>query len=269
MGSIIKNMPTSEYFAIKALSASGAKLLRRSAAHYLASTTSNREPTGAMKLGTLTHTLLFEPSAFEEEYAIAPMFDKRTNIGKKAALEFGEDNAGKKILDESELLRAKAISEAARGNPVVQEYFEKGGEAETVFLWEQYGVPCKARMDFISGNTILDLKTCKDASPEGFAKQIGSFQYHMQAAFYIDGFRLVTGNDAKFVFIAVESEAPYAVGIYEIDAASLASGGRAMRSAAETYKEAQKPQQDHPCYTTGIRTLAIPSWALNEPFDNW
>lgn len=269
MASIIKNMPTSEYFAIKALSASGAKLLRRSAAHYLASTTSNREPTGAMKLGTLTHTLLFEPSAFEEEYAIAPMFDKRTNIGKKAALEFGEDNAGKKILDESELLRAKAISEAARGNPVVQEYFEKGGEAETVFQWEQYGVPCKARMDFISGNTILDLKTCKDASPEGFAKQIGSFQYHMQAAFYLDGFRIATGNDAKFVFIAVESEAPYAVGIYEIDAASLASGGRAMRSAAETFKKAQLPQPDYPCYTTGIRTLAIPAWALNEPFDNW
>lgn len=268
MAKLIKDMPAKEYHAIKALSASGAKLLLRSPAHYLESMTNPREPTAAMKLGTLTHTLLFEPQKFEEEFAISPRFDMRTTIGKKAAQEFQEDNEGKTILDEAQYSRAKAIASAAQESPVFKEYFEEGGDAEVTMLWDQHRVSCKARVDFICGDIMLDLKTCQDASPEGFARQIATYKYHLQAAHYMDGFLAVSGIELKkFIFIAVESEAPHAVGIYELDAKSLLAGRRAMREAAEGFIIAQNGPQKRYSYTRGVQTIAIPGWAMGEPFE--
>ena len=55
-------MPASDYHKVEALSASGAKLLLRSPAHYIASKTTPREPTAAMRLGTLTHALILRHS---------------------------------------------------------------------------------------------------------------------------------------------------------------------------------------------------------------
>lgn len=268
MAKLIKDMPASEYHAIKALSASGAKLLLRSPAHYLESMTNPREPSAAMKLGTLTHTLFFEPEKFEQEFAISPRFDMRTTIGKKAAQEFQDDNQGKTILDEAQYSRAKAIASAAQENPVVKEYFEESGDAEVTMLWDQHKVPCKARVDFLCGDVMLDLKTCQDASPEGFARQIATYKYHLQAAHYADGFLAVSGIELKkFVFIAVESEAPHAVGIYELDAKSLLAGKRAMREAADAYILATDKPQKRYYYTRGVQTISIPQWALGEPFE--
>ena len=268
MGKLIKDLPAGEYHAIKALSASGAKLLLRSPAHFLELTTNPREPTAAMKLGTLTHTLFFEPEKFAQEFAISPRFDKRTSIGKKAAEEFEADNEGKTILDEAQYARAKTISDAAKANPAVKDYLEEGGDAEVTMLWDQHRVPCKARVDFLSGDVMLDLKTCQDASPEGFARQIATYKYHLQAAHYMDGFLAISGLELKkFIFVAVESEAPYAVGVYELDAKSLLAGKRAMREAAEGYIMATEKPLKAFSFTRGVQTISIPQWAMGEPFE--
>ena len=260
-------MPATDYHAIEALSASGAKLLLRSPAHYLAARNSPREPSSAMRLGTIVHGLILEPDTFRDQFAVMPKFDKRTKVGKQAAEEFEADNAGKIVIDEYTHETATAIATSVLKHPVVAQHM-RGGNAEVSMLWDQYGVPCKARYDYMTGSAVLDVKTCSDASPEGFAKQIAKFQYHVQAAHYSAGFREVVGWDLdRFVFIAVETEAPYAVGVYTLDPRSLQSGRLLMERAAEAYKRALEHATDMPAiYSPDVVEISVPNWAQVEPF---
>ena len=263
---MIKSLPASDYHKIKALSASTAKTLLKSPAHYLASLANPREPTAAMRLGTLCHTLVFEPDDFEKDFAIMPKVDKRTKFGKEAAASFEADNEGKIILDEYQYEKARAIADSALAHPLVAEYM-KGGDAEITMLLEQYDLPWKASVDYLVGNVIFDLKTCQDASAEGFARQIGAFQYHLQAAHYAAGYEAINGKPLdRFCFIAVESEPPFATGVYVIDAAGLQSGRAFMAKAAKAFKQAQQPELVQATYSPDLVELTLPNWAVHQPF---
>jgi exodeoxyribonuclease VIII len=134
-------------------------------------------------------------------------------------------------------------------------------------LWEQYGLPCKARVDYLVGDVIFDLKTCQDASPEGFARQIGAFQYHLQAAHYAAGYEAINGKPLdRFCFIAVESEPPYATGVYVIDSVGLQSGRAFMAKAAKAFKQAQQPEKVKAMYADHLVELTLPNWSLAQPF---
>ena len=102
----------------------------------------------------------------------------------------------------------------------------------------------------------MDLKTTTDASPKGFAKSVASFRYHVQAAHY-----LAAGLFDKFIFIAVEKEAPYAVACYELDADALTEGqrlrGRDLQRIANCRAMAAWPG-----YGDELQTISLPGWAF-------
>lgn len=262
---VYTGMPAPDYHAIDALSASGAKHLLRSPAHYLAQKEKPMEPTASMRLGTAVHTMILEPEKADIEIARAPKVDKRTKVGKETIELFEREHQGKLILDADVFDKAAAIAEAVAKHPVARDLL-KDGQAETSMLWKAYdGLPCKARFDYYRGDGIVDVKTTQDASPEAFARSIASFKYHMQAAHYLQGYREVTGWDAEhFTFIAVESEAPYAIGIYTLDEASLMSGRILMQKAALAWRRAQEPAAWQG-YSPNPMTISVPSWALLDP----
>jgi len=257
---VVEDMPALEYHSFEALSASGAKMLMKTPAHYLASREQSA-PTKAMILGTVVHTMVLEPEKFESEVAVAPKFDMRTKFGKQAREEFEESSKGKLVIDEFEHEKARGISESLRAHPFFIEYV-KDGTAETTMLWEQYGVQCKARVDYIAKDVIYDVKTCQDASPAGFSRQIANFKYHMQAAHYLMGRKRLVGTNiepSRFVFLAVESSPPYSVGIYSLTRESLQRGAEGMKQAAERYIQIgeDKPTQH---YTDGLQEISLPGW---------
>ena len=261
---IIHDMPAAEYHSIDALSASGAKHLLKTPAHYLASRNFG-EPTKAMILGTVVHTMGLEPEKFEAEVAVAPKFDMRTKFGKQAREEFEGASVGKIVIDEYEYEKAKGISDSLRRHPFFKENV-KNGETETTMMWEQYGVQCKARVDYIAKDVIYDVKTCQDASPSGFAKQIAKFQYHIQAAHYLVGRKRLAGvnlDPMNFVFLAVESAPPYSCGIYTLTGRSLKQGLREIARAAERFANIGEAES-HKDYTDGVMEISLPSWAIDE-----
>lgn len=262
---VYTGMPAPDYHAIDALSASGAKHLLRSPAHYLAQKEKPMEPTASMRLGTAVHTMILEPEKADIEIARAPKVDKRTKVGKETIELFEREHQGKLILDADVFDKAASIAEAVAKHPVARDLL-KDGQPEVSMLWKAYdGLPCKARFDYYRGDGIVDVKTTQDASPEAFARSIASFKYHMQAAHYLQGYREVTGWDAEhFTFIAVESEAPYAIGIYTLDEPSLQSGRMLMERAALAFQRANDPAEwkGYPRQST---TLSVPSWALLDP----
>ena len=225
-----------------------------------------------MKLGTVVHTLILEPEKAAAEIAVCPKFDLRTTFGKKGQADFEAGAGGKLVVNEDVYARASRIADSVRAHGFVREQMLSGGggDAEAVMLWRQYDVACKCRMDMLKGATIFDVKTCQDASPDGFARQIATYSYHIQAAHYAAGYREVTGWELdRFVFIAVESEAPYAVGIYALDPRSLQSGRILMARAGVAYKRALEMMANgaQPAtYADDLIEIAIPGWAQVEPF---
>lgn len=253
-------MTDEEYFALDALSASGAKLLRKSPLHYYADRLRPRTPTPAMVFGTVVHRLALEPE--RPAYVV-----KRLNwASKEGKLERERLEAtGLPILTEADGDRALSIRDALWSDAQIAELLEVA-ETEVAMTWEQHNVPCKAKADGIFNGVILDLKTCIDASPAGFARSIGTFAYHMQAAHYIDGLAATRGRATEFLFIAVESQPPHATAIYKLDAATLAAGRREMKRAAELYAFCKRTGE-WPGYSRDVLTLTLPNWAM--PADEW
>lgn len=249
-------MRDEEYFALEALSASGAKLLRKSPLHYWSERQSKKPPTPAMVFGTAVHRLALEPDS--------PAFCvKKLNWASKEGKAEREmlEATGLPILSEADASRAFAIRDALWADARIAGML-KGAETEVPLLWEQHGVKCKAKMDAIKGDAIIDLKTCIDASPRGFERAVAQFQYHMQAAHYFDGLAIARKTNVRdFLFIAIESQAPYAVAVYRLDAATLAAGKREMARAAALYKDCMA-KGEWPGYAREVLTLTLPSWAM-------
>ena len=108
---------------------------------------------------------------------------------------------------------------------------------------------------------VIDLKTTIDPSPYGFAKQCANFGYHLQDQFY----RRCMLNDGhevdRFIFIAVGKDAPYPVGVYELDHQSLDEGAAGVQCALEKYHQALKTNVWE--YGFGdLQTIQIPSYSF-------
>jgi len=220
-----------DYHADPAISASQLKEISRSPYHYWSRYLDpSRTPaiaTSAMKLGSLTHCAVLEPDQLSARYGITP--DRRSNAGKALAAEM--EASGIEAVTAQEMEQALAMAASVRSNSTAALLLSNGA-AEQSFWFDDIptGLKCKCRPDWLStdGATIVDLKTCQDASPASFAKAVANFGYQIQAAHYLAG-TLAT----RFIFVAVEKTAPYAIGVYELDTEALVHGNIARHNALQ------------------------------------
>ena len=252
------DISNADYHADPAVSASHLKTVMQSPYHYwsryLDPDRVAMTPTAAMRLGSLTHCATLEPDELTKRYQLAP--DRRTKEGKAAVVEMAA--AGIEAVSEADLAQALQMADAVRSNSTAA-LLLANGQAEQSFWWDDIatGMRCKCRPDWFDGETIVDLKTCQDASPAGFAKAVAQWSYQAQAAHYL------CGTLAKrFIFCAVEKTAPYAVGVYELDAEAMAHGSVLRHTSLQKIQDC-RAINSWPGYTDGgIQTLQLPGWAL-------
>ena len=124
------------------------------------------------------------------------------------------------------------------------------------------GIECRCRPDAVTERgVIVDLKTTRDASPEEFARSIAQYRYHVQAAFYSDGYRAAFGEAPRgFVFIAVETEAPYLVAVYVASEAMTQRGRIDYQADLDTFRWC-RDHNDWPGYSGHPLTIDLPKWA--------
>jgi hypothetical protein len=240
---LILDMPAEEYFAVKALSASGIKLLNSGPLEYWYYTFgpgSHQEGTAAMKLGTAKHLAGLEGlEAFRRVYV--PAIDKRDYEGvldsqeelKSWCKEHGLPVGGTKAvlcdrifeatlslpesewpvlwmkevesqkncahIDGQEILTQDdykdALAKAKQIAPIIQKLRDGGGMPEVSIFWEQDGIPCKARFDFLSPGVVMDLKNIQNSHRISFDKLISKTMANsllpIQAEFYLRGARAI------------------------------------------------------------------------------
>lgn len=257
-------MRDEDYRAIEAVNWSTLKEIRRSPAHYKHALAAPREDTPDMRFGRAVHAAILEPQRYPLDFLVWP----GTRRGK-AWEEFEASNAGREILTIDEAERVEAIAASVRAHPAAAVILD-GASTEYVVRWTdpETGIACKSRLDVCrpSDGAISDLKTCQDASEESFSRSIVSYGYHAQIAFYALGLSALYGEPIhphRLTLIAIEKRAPYAVAVYQLDAAALAAGMAIARSALRLLAECRAADR-WPGYGDEPIPVALPSWALGD-----
>ena len=272
--SITKNgllhLAATEYHAHSAVGHSSLVRLLRSPAHFQNYLVAPHEPTPAMQFGTAFHAALLEPEAFAETYVVVPKFDRRTKEGKESAARWESENVGKTALTDEQMSALHEMTLNVRQHSGASRLLSQG-QAEMSCFWldAETGIECKCRPDFLASFEeqfcgIVDVKTCCDASAEGFSRSIVSFGYDVQAAFYQDGLKLLTGRTLPFYFLAVEKEAPFAIAVYQASEDLIEIGRAKYRGALQLLRWC-RDRGEWPGYQPGgeIETITLPRWAMN------
>ncbi|WP_375483255.1 PD-(D/E)XK nuclease-like domain-containing protein [uncultured Jatrophihabitans sp.] len=161
-----------------------------------------------------------------------------------------------------------AMVASVRAHPIAGRLFEPGtGQAEASLFWtdERTGVHRRARLDWLPEQTgrrliIPDLKTCKSAQRDEFARSAMSYGYHQQGPYYLDGVTaLELGERPVFVFVAVEKTPPYLVNVIQLDHTATAIGALLNRRAIDIYAECDRTGI-WPGYSADVEIASLPAW---------
>lgn len=263
MPQILHNMPNADYHASPAISKSGLDKIAKSPAHYRAAKEAPAEITDAMVIGSAFHDYILLPEIFQTAYTVLPEdFNGRTKDGK-SYLETIKAS-GQTILKAEWLKDIQGMAAAVAAHPKAAALLT-GGHPEVSIFWQDAdtGIDCRCRPDYIhSSGIIVDLKSTLDASPAAFSKSCANFRYHVQDAFYSEGYYQAAGTWPRgFVFIAVEKTAPYAVACYTLDDVAKEKGRELYRQDLQTLHAAQANNR-WTAYSQKIETLTLPAWAF-------
>lgn len=268
-------MTNADYHAHPAIGASGLKLLARSPLHYWAAyidpDRSDREQTAAQKLGSATHAGVLEPGVFDDTYVVLPEgLDRRTTAGKTLYAEIVA--TGKTPLSAKEWAATSSMIASIQRHPVMRALMASSPKFEHTIMWADG----KARPDLMiepcadyPTGVIVDIKTCQDASPEGFGRNAWNADMEIQAAWYTLGFQTVyaLSDRPPFVWLAVESKPPYACAFYTAPVALIEHGQREIDRLLPIYRQCVASGK-WPGYQTTVTDLVLPQYAtrtLEEP----
>ena len=183
------------------------------------------------------------------------------------------NNQQRIVLSTDEWQQLHAMRDSVMAHPAARALLTGApGKAEQSVYWVDAltGELCRCRPDFWrQDGIIVDVKTTDDASPEGFAKSLVNWRYHVQHPYYLDGCcEAIKQSGASgivppkhFLFLVVEKKAPYAVAVYQMDQESIDQGSAEYRADLTTYAECRKTE-NWPGYGERIQQIGVPTWYL-------
>jgi hypothetical protein len=263
---VYPGVPFDEYLAWPNVSKHQLDSLARSPAHYRAALEQPRKRTASMMRGGAFHKALLEPDQFARWYTNALDLNNRTKAGRAAHEAAAAE--GVSLLKSDEWDAIQAMTAAIRAHPFAGILLApEDGEAEVSISWrEETGVYCRSRPDYINRahDVIVDLKSAQDASMGAFSRACAQYRYHVQAAFYLAAASAAGVNAQAFVFVAVETQPPFAVACYELAPDDLQLGRTLYRKDLRVYQECLE-SGTWPSYPEHVRILELPAWSRFVP----
>ena len=220
----IESMSIEDYHSNPAISKSKLDQINKSILHY-------KEPSNysstSLEFGSALHDIILQPEVFQERFMVQPDHIKvrRGKEWDKVIAEFPD----KIILKKSDWERLHIIRDRVMDHPLCKNMLVGGKAEESYFT--KYGdvdssnpllsdMDLRCRPDYVNKGIIFDLKSTQSAQEDSFKSSITKYRYNVQAAFYMDVINAVEKPEQpydSFVFIAVETSPPYAIGIYNLN----------------------------------------------------
>jgi hypothetical protein len=261
--SVVLDLPDEAYHAMPELSSSQAKVLLESPAKYKYWLGKTRPPKDEFDLGHAVHKAILGLGA---KITVLEFKDYRTKAAqdaRDAARAKGEVPMLSKQMRAVDEMRDAVLKHSTAG-PL----FEIPGNPEVSIITQdtETGVPIRARFDRLTYPRkplayAIDLKTSKDASPEGFARSIAEYGYDLQHEWYRDAYRIATGEEVQFVFVVVETSPPYLVGQYRLHDDFIEMGHAKAVEARRLFAECTE-SGIWPGYPKAIKPIEPPLWAV-------
>lgn len=168
--------------------------------------------------------------------------------------------SGREVVTQQELDVALAAAKSVHDHPAASRLLT-GGEAEKAITWTDTdtGLNCKARLDYLRPEMVVELKSARDIRPRKFGFAATDLGYLSQLAFYCDG----AGVDRAQV-VAVESAEPFDVVVYDVPGAALDAGRATYRGWLRRVAECRAAGR-WPGISDATMEMELPERAFGEP----
>lgn len=266
---IIHDLPDNLYHARSELSSTGARLLLpeyKGSPKKFQHEQTHKRTSRAFDVGHAVHAKVLGVGSGVVKYPDEHLTPSG-NVSTKAATVAWEDEQRAKGLvpiAPSDAAKVDAMAEAILKHPTAGPLFEIARHREVSVFSEVDGVPVRARFDALSvaGGTAIDLKTCDDATKNGFEKSVAKWGYDVQQGHYEDVYEASEGEPIDaFFFVAAEKTAPYEVAVHRLPAVWVEMGKRKAAEARRIYRECVETG-NWPGYDTTIQFLDPPAWLV-------
>jgi len=249
-----------DYIAIDAVNVSRLLKMQKSPRHYLANSSTSSRPKA---IGTWAHLAILEPEKFSETTAV---WDGPVRRGKSFDA-FIDQNPGKEVLLESEFRAVSGMRTALLNDSGCRVVLaETMKEVTLVWFDEVTGLLCKARVDGLSDNVLLDLKTTETISLGAFFRSCARFDYNLRMGFYRRGCRACGLDPKRVVLVVVESVPPHDCGIVNIPEHILDDADDYLSTLLDKVSFCVKSGHWPGVFGDGQVDLEVPGWKYREMF---
>lgn len=250
------------------------------------------EPTEAMAFGSALHCFVLERHEFDTRHPIASQCCAILKSGKNAGQHCRNDATHQlaggcycgthkpdgaqfiaNTISRDNAARIRAMADAIASHPAAAAVLEIKDEMdlnEPAIIMDRtiddYSVRCKAKLDAIrikNWSAIVDIKTCQSAAFDAFQKDIDTFGYYRQGAYYFDMLDVVGVRAEWFILIAVEKCPPFAVAVYSIgrDSISVQIGRDENERLLRIYANCERMGR-WPLYDDEFKEIDLAPWAV-------
>lgn len=192
------------------LSFSSLKAFSQSPATFMEYKLEKREPTDAMLFGSMLHCLVLEPQDFDKRYLCLDDQDICNSIGgakPRATKQYKEWKAitlaeagDREVVQTNEYIAAKIIASNVLHNRASAKVLDMCWQHELPIEWEFKNFMFRGFIDGKGEKAKFDLKTCPDAEPKKFHRDIINNKYYLQGAMYT----YAIGENVPYYIIAVD-----------------------------------------------------------------
>jgi hypothetical protein len=238
---IIHDLSSAEYHAHPAVSSTKLKKYRLpTAAHAKHEINNPKDETPALLMGKVLHTLLLEPERIDLDYVIekVKLVDKRSGESKKtwdAMKKHAEANM-LSIVPFEIWQRCLGMQASIEANEFWQQVGEHGQKEISIFS-QLMSQPVKARYDAMYRTVVLDLKTSRHhLTDRKIGSIIAELGYHISAGMYLEVGQSMGLQVDRFVWVFVESFAPYLCRFIEATPKMLEIGRNEFYSCLEKHR---------------------------------
>lgn len=284
-------MTDAEYFALEALSQSGAKDLLISPAQYRANRDAPQTDNPAFAMGRLLHALTLTPDDVAGQFSTGPDLSKlcdpktgqpykvpaMSTAGKDAIAKWTAENPGVAVVAPADWAQAEAMRDALLGSTMPtttltlrQLLCQPTVLTEIAVVWtdEATKARCKAKADLLvvlpdGRDVCVDLKTtAAEFTAASLSRAAVIYGYHRQAAHYLAPLANQGQNECEFWFAFVGKTKPHEVAWLKPSDAMLAAGAAEMATAKTIYAACVQANTWPSAQVAGLlgHELDLPRW---------